>query len=453
MKLQQKSNGQEIDIKDFYAVKIGAIWEQLKREHFSFWALNAYFFFEYVRPQSIYTSIDILPWGQVSLLLAIVGALVDPSVKWVGNTINKLMISFLLVILLSVVFSRYPMPSWTSWSLFINWLLVYFLFISVINNERRFFIFMLAFLLYNFKMSQHGLYVWASRGFSFTKWGLTGPPGWFQNSGEYAIEMLIFLPLSVAFVLGLRHYWGSIKRWFFYLMPVTSAFTVMGCSSRGAQLSLALIALWVILRSKARIKALIAVAVLGYGLYAFLPEQQMERFQDMGDDMTSLQRLAYWDAGLQIMNENPVLGIGYSSWFLHMHARFPQGVGPMQWIQLPHNIFVEVGAELGYLGLFVVFLMILTVFILNSSTRRMAAASGDRWIGYTAFALDAGLFGFLVAGFFVTVFYYPFFWVQMAMTVALYTITKQKVAEARKTLSETGDTVRPNALQPRARAL
>ena len=39
-----------------------------------------------------------------------------------------------------------------------------------------------------------------------------------------------------------------------------------------------------------------------------------------------------------------------------------------------------------------------------------------------AHGLDAGLVGFLVAGFFVTVLYYPFFWIQMTMTVSLFSV-------------------------------
>ena len=43
------------------------------------------------------------------------------------------------------------------------------------------------------------------------------------------------------------------------------------------------------------------------------------------------------------------------------------------------------------------------------------------------YGLDMGLVGYLVAGTFVTVFYYPFFWVQIAFIVALHNITKNKV--------------------------
>ncbi|HSJ30318.1 MAG TPA: hypothetical protein VK933_02715, partial [Longimicrobiales bacterium] len=48
-----------------------AIWRFLKTQPASFWFLNIYVFFEYVRPQQIYRSMGTLPYAQTSLLLAI----------------------------------------------------------------------------------------------------------------------------------------------------------------------------------------------------------------------------------------------------------------------------------------------------------------------------------------------------------------------------------------------
>jgi hypothetical protein len=44
--------------------------------------------------------------------------------------------------------------------------------------------------------------------------------------------------------------------------------------------------------------------------------------------------------------------------------------------------------------------------------------------------LDCSLVGYLVAGFFVTVLYYPFFWINLAMTVALHNAARNAVAAA-----------------------
>jgi len=420
-----KSKNPEPEITDFYAVRIGALWAGLKREHVCFWALCTYFFFEYVRPQSIYPAIDIIPWGQIALLFTFIAVFFDRSVKWVGNVENKLFILFLFIIILSGFFAYMPVLSWKDRNIMLGWFLVYFLLVNIVNTEKRLLLFTLAYLLFSFKMSQHGFLSWAGRGFSFADWGLIGAGGWFENSGEFAIQMLIFGSMSAAFVYALKGYWGRFKRWFFYLMPFTAAMSVVGASSRGAQLALAVIAVLTLLKAKAGLKVLVPLLLVSATLYYFLPDEQKQRFSEIGQDDTSLERLEYWKFGLEVMHEHPVIGIGYRNWWqYYYYSGKAKG-----WAMDPHNIFIQAGAELGYSGLVCFILMILFTFIMNVRTRRIAGKLENDFLYYMAHGLDAGMAGYLVAGFFVTVLYYPFFWIQMAMTVALFSISGNLAAE------------------------
>jgi hypothetical protein len=45
-----------------------------------------------------------------------------------------------------------------------------------------------------------------------------------------------------------------------------------------------------------------------------------------------------------------------------------------------------------------------------------------------AHGLDGAMIGFVVSGFFVTVLYYPYFWINLAMTVALNNAAQQALA-------------------------
>jgi len=64
-------------------------------------------------------------------------------------------------------------------------------------------------------------------------------------------------------------------------------------------------------------------------------------------------------------------------------------------------------------------------FLTNAKTRNLAKSMENNLFFYLSLGLDAGLIGFLVAGTFVTVLYYPFFWIQIAMIVALYNVCAQ----------------------------
>lgn len=433
MPLPQKSE-QPIDIKEYYSVNIGALWKGLRKEHISFWFLCAYFLFEYVRPQILYPSIDVLPWAFLFMLLALAAAFADKSVVWVGNPLNKLFVVMAIIIVLSGIFSYYPMVSWKDRNTMLTWVIVYFLLTSIVNTERRLILFLCAYLLFNLKMGQHGAYDWMRRGFSFASYGLIGSPGWFRNSGEFAIQMLIFGSLAIAFCVSFMEYWGRFKKWIFLICASTGYISVIGASSRGSQLALAIIVVWGLFKIRGGIKFLIVVIALAVALYHLLPEEQIKRFEDSGDDTTSLQRLAYWKIGIELAKENPVLGIGYGNWMPYVSKLYPEGVGPLKIVQVPHSIYIQAAAEMGYTGLFWFVLMILSAFYVNAKTRKIIKGSNKNYITFISFGLDAGLVGFIVAGAFVTVLYYPFFWIQIAMIAMLNNVASRLAKEEPKNL-------------------
>lgn len=416
-------NNQPPEITDLYTLRVGTLWHAFKAEHLSFWMLCFYFFFEYVRPQSLYPAIDILPWTQIFLIATILTAIFDRSATWVSNVENRLFIVFTFIIVLSSIFAFRPSVAYDYKEVMGGWLIVYFLVITIVNTERRLLLFLLAYCLFNLKMSQHGAIGWASRGFSFASYGLIGSPGWFRNSGEYAIQMLIYGPLALAIVISLKNYWGRYKKWLFYAFAATGYMAVIGASSRGAQIGLAAVAIWFLLKQKNGFRGLLMICVVALALYYLLPEEQMQRFREIGEDKNSLQRLAYWEYGLSnVIPTYPLLGVGYHNWMDYVSFAVSGGMGPYKTVQEPHNIYIQAASELGITGLIGFILLIIYAFINNARTRVLTKNLENKLLFNLTYALDAGLIGYLVAGSFVTVLYYPFFWVQISMIVALHNV-------------------------------
>jgi O-antigen ligase len=283
-------------------------------------------------------------------------------------------------------------------------------------------------MLWSLKMSQFGTRTFIARGGAFASWGATGAPGWFQNSGEFAIQMCIFLPMSLHLAFGLK---DKLPRWRFYgllaLLPGTAFISLIASSSRGGQLGAVAVILFIIAQSKHRVRGLASAALVMGLLWVIMPPQQKERFQEMGEDKNSVARLTYWKDGIKIMNEYPTLGIGYKNWLPYYH-RFYNPTG-----ELPHNIFVEAGSELGYTGLLTFVALILATFVVNRRTRKLARGVPEwgTFLRSAAFGLDAALVGFMATGFFVTVLYYPFFWVNLAFTAATFETTRRLANRAR----------------------
>jgi len=183
--------------------------------------------------------------------------------------------------------------------------------------------------------------------------------------------------------------------------------------------------LFFLLKSKYKIKGTIALLLILGAVYLAIPEEQKMRFQQAGDDQTSIARIERWEKGLEMARRYPLLGVGYKNWEIADRRLFFGGGAYC------HNIFVECMSELGYSGLAVFILMIVYTFINNHGTRKIAIEQlgGNKFISYMAHGLDGALVGYLVSGFFVTVLYYPYFWINLAMTVALNQAAKNKISE------------------------
>lgn len=429
MKFSRKlANQTTVDITDYYAVKPKAIWRGLKQESAAFWWLCIYLFLEYIRPASLYPVIDILPWTQLALLMVCIYAFYDKTIRRVHSTGNVLILLFFTIVLLSSVFAFRPSVSWGAIDIPVNWVILYFLIITIVNTEKRFFVFVLLFLLVNFKMSQHGFFSFARRGFSYTGWGVTGSPGWFRDSGDFGIAMAVFFPLAAAFALALKKYWGRYKKWFFYFLPITGMVTIVATSSRGAQLGMLATGVWFLLKRRGGLKAMVGIIIVGWVLYAILPERMLEEYQTAGEDNTSIDRLAHWAFGMDVVEDNPVLGIGYKNWLDYCNFMNPYGLGTRSTCRLPHNTYIQAASELGVTGFFIYVWMALLMFRINARTRNNAKQIGNPFVNYLAHGLDGGLVGYLVSTIFFSELFYPDFWVQFAMIVALHEVSKKQLS-------------------------
>lgn len=415
-----------------YQLRPKALWQAFRRESLSYWLICFYIFLEYVRPQEIYPAIDMLPLAFVTILATVAISFHEGNRFRVKNAENVLFVLFFLTILLSSALAYSPQDSFDKLSIYIGWIIVYFLIINLVNTGSRYFVFLVLYFLWNVKMTQHGFVTWAQRGFSYADWGVTGAPGWFQNSGEFGIQLCIFIPLLLHFIAALWKQWNYFTRVVLVLVAVTAFGSLVATNSRGALLGVAGALVWMWLKSGRKIVALLVILPVALAAFYSIPTQTIERFEGAGDDYTSQSRLKRWTDGLDIMNDHPVLGIGYANWPRFYRENYPASEGLVPW-GLPHNIFIDAGAELGYTGLVLFVLMIVLTFVYNYRSRRIALQMKDNVMYHIAHGLDAGMIGFLISGSFVSVLFYPYFWIGMAFTVALNNVARTENEKYRKT--------------------
>lgn len=417
-----------------YSLSPLRIWRYLKTQPWSFWFICIYLFFEYVRPQQIYRWLLGPPWAFMSIMLALVCFLWEGKSFRMRTSADLFLMVFSAIIVVSSFLAYYPEASFEKMGAgYFAWVLIYLLITNIIDTEKRFLVFVLSFLLYTFKMSQNATHGWALNGFAFQGHGVSGAPGWFANSGEFGIQMVVFIPLAAHFTTGLRKHLGKKTLLFFYFMMLTAVTGTIGSSSRGAMIAGAIAILFMVLRTRHKVKGLLVAGVLALFVHFLLPAESRARFEDMGDDKTSISRRHYWEFGMDVIDQHPVLGIGYSNWAPY-YERFHGHTA------LPHNILIEVAAELGYVGLLAFLGLVVSTFVVNYKTRKLMRPLQERgaFITSMALGLDAALIGYLVAGQFVTVTYYPFFWINLAMTVALHNAARDLGQSAARPRGATG---------------
>jgi O-antigen ligase len=131
-----------------------------------------------------------------------------------------------------------------------------------------------------------------------------------------------------------------------------------------------------------------AVAGLAAFGHRFLAQPLSSLFQS-GGDSSVWQRLQIWKAAVHMALDNPVAGIGPDN-FVLVYPRYQSAVwvnrlGPEYLVNGAHNIFMNVLADQGFVGL-ALFLALLALVVLRSTGawRRSRAIERDREIGPAA---------------------------------------------------------------------
>lgn len=398
---------------------------RLRKQDFAFYTAAAYLMFEYLRPHVIYPAVDVIPWARSTILIGLFYVLITGRIRI--QSMHVVLFLFLVVAYISSFLSYDTTASFNRIDYILSWFIIVVFFTACVRTVEQYKLLIILFFLFLFKISLFGARTWTLRGFSFTEWGIQGPSGYFQNSGELSLLMAIFAVMSFTFIYGHK----KVHK-LYYLVPLTAVMTVLGASSRGGQLALAVgIVLLMIALGKLRFKNLIFFALLGIAGLMLLPEEQKERFSNMGSDGTSESRLMYWEKGIEMMNDNKLIGVGYyafASYFGDNYAPYVEFENFHYRREVAHNSYVQVGSEMGYTGLFLYLFLLWICFSLPRKTKKLIEGKelDDRlsWVPVYCRGMNVALAVYLVGSTFMSVAFYPYLYLFLMLNQVLYNTVK-----------------------------
>lgn len=382
----------------------------------------AYIVFSYLRPQSIFPVLDILPWTQLSILAGLFYAVMKRNLTI--QLPHLAVFGFCLACLLSAYYSQYPDISFSKLDLVFIWLVELVFFTSCVNSINKLRLIVILFFLVLFKISFFGARTWAQRGFGFADYGISGPSGYFENSGELSLLMAMLGMMSMALLFQ-----NSNMRKLYWALPITAFMTVIAASSRGSQLALLIgVMIFFAVKGKFSFKSISLTLVICCAGYMLLPAEQKARFTSAGEDSTSQARLIYWEKGFDMALDHPLLGVGYKCFPKYFHDHYSHQM-PVEgnWGQrreVSHNSFIEVSSQMGFVGLGFYLWMCMIVFKINKKTRRLlrkhSAEKKLNWLYQFSIGLDVAQVVFLIGSFFMSVALYPYIFFMLMFSQSMY---------------------------------
>ena len=332
----------------------------------------------------------------------------------------KLLLVLWFVFSVTTVFALQPDDAWESWEQISKILLMTFLTIYLIDDERklRYLLLVIAFSIgfYGFK---GGIFSILGGG-QYRVWGPAA--SFIEDNNALALALNMTLPIM--------HYLAQTepRRWLRILLRVTfwlSVLSVVFTYSRGGFLGLAVVLFSLFVVTRLRNKVILAVIIVAAFPAAIsqMPDAWMDRITSMGDyqqDGSAMSRLEAWKASWNLAVELPLTGGGFEALNdRDTYLKYNPGVVDKEIVHVSgvHSIYFELLAENGFPGLIV--FIALCIAAIRSATRLIRNRDKENSEYSIAYGrmFRTSLLAYLVSGTFLELASFDLFYQIVALTV------------------------------------
>lgn len=236
----------------------------------------------------------------------------------------------------------------------------------------------------------------------------------FTNPNILSVYLLLYFPFS--FRATFLHKNKGRMRFFYITTVISCVLCVLLTWSRGAWLGIALeVLLFLLFHTPKSRRMTLRFSPLVLLTLPILPMNFRERFFSIVDlgESSIRYRLQTWQGTLRMIGSHPFgIGVGERAWYV-IYPHF--AISGTKTVMHAHNLFLQVVAELGIVGLIVFLLLIVTALIRACKAKNLTAV--------------AAVSGTLMMGLFDHIWYYPGMLVPFWSMVAFCMQGEQKVTK------------------------
>lgn len=386
----------------------------------AFWLLVLYLFFEYVRPQSVVGALAPLRIPFILSLVLPMIWLASADKQPAKDSLVKLMVAFVALVAISVTYAVNTFWVFETFKFMVVYLSAVVLPVTaLVTTPRRLSVFFNCWIVIHVLLA-----LW-----SVTHQG-RGTGSFLADENDLSLALNMAIPY--AYYMLQRPGQPIVRRLLYIAAVAVLSAGVIASESRGGFLGLVSVFFGIILFSRQRIRNLLVVAVFALIGLAFVSGEYLNEMQTITDteDSTRNDRMYSWRRGWEMFLDNPVLGVGASNYpwrvveYEQRSDEYRRGEQRLHGGRVAHSLYFTLIPELGLvgIGLFtaMTWIMVRRLFrIVRAEAKRPGLFADAPELPLLARAMIVSMFGLFVSGAFISVLYYPHFWVLIGFTIAL----------------------------------
>ncbi|NNF05620.1 MAG: hypothetical protein HKN21_02555 [Candidatus Eisenbacteria bacterium] len=279
---------------------------------------------------------------------------------------TKWLWGFVFVLAVTIPTSYWPGRTSEVLFNFLKTMAFYLMIVQLVNTRARLKVFTFTYIAFIAYVGFGAIRSFMAGGFMHAQ-GIDRAVGETSAGGDpnsLAVTLGTTLPFVLAYMGIFRSLWARL------LLLLCGSIFLWGLGLSGSRsgvlgLMTAFFVYWLLSKRKLLLGFVGAFALL-LAFFA-LPESYQNRYRTITSselDESSQLRLSTWGAGMRMVLDRPILGVGPGA-FGSAHFKYRGS-----WLQ-PHSLYVQVPAEMGLVGLFVFGGFIVAVIGLNRRTYRM----------------------------------------------------------------------------------
>jgi len=334
---------------------------------------------------------------------------------------------FYVVMIFSIPLSFWPSQSVNIFVEMLKMLVFTFLFIQLIDSQKKLKTFFWVFLIVNGFLAFNAIrdFLLLGQTAVLTRVGGSGG-GYLEDANDFALALNVALPFSFYFFLSERK---KILKFLFILVFILFTFGVISTSSRGGFITLVFLFFYLVLKNKQKLLGVFLLVLIFMLIFLFAPQDYWQRQMTITtyqQDESAMGRIDAWKAGLRMFADRPLLGVGVGAYNVAYGVKYGGKAGP--WFST-HNAYIQIGADLGFFGILAYLALMYLIWRENTRLIKLNQRTGDNFFLALSQSLKAALIAYSVGSLFLSVGYYPHLYLLLSITMVLKILKKHDLID------------------------